>query len=146
MVMVLLRWLLLRGIVLLGGRSLHARSSTEIGGDHGSQSGEPGFPSRLSGLLLAEIAIERGLRHLERPADITDGVARVFVEGQSLGLFLLVEQPGPAAKPAAGPSCGKAGGGPLADEIPLELGQGPEDVEDELPARCRGVDGFLEAL
>jgi hypothetical protein len=35
--------------------------------------------------------------------------------------------------------------GPLADEVPLELGQGGEDVEDELAAAGRRVDALPEA-
>jgi hypothetical protein len=30
--------------------------------------------------------------------------------------------------------------GPLPDQVPLELGQRPEDVEDQLAARGRRVD------
>ena len=35
--------------------------------------------------------------------------------------------------------------GPLADQVSLELGQGPEDVEDELPAAGGRVDRLLQA-
>ena len=35
--------------------------------------------------------------------------------------------------------------GPLADQVPLELGQGTEDVKDELPAAGGRVDRLLEA-
>ena len=35
---------------------------------------------------------------------------------------------------------------PLPDEIPLELGQGSEDVEDELPAAGGGVQLLLQRL
>ena len=34
--------------------------------------------------------------------------------------------------------------GPLADQVALELGQRPEDVEDQLAAGGRGVDRLLE--
>jgi hypothetical protein len=37
------------------------------------------------------------------------------------------------------------GGGAFADEVAFELGQGGEDVEDELAARGGGVDRLLEA-
>ena len=36
--------------------------------------------------------------------------------------------------------------GALADQIALELGQGPEDVEDELAARRGGVDLLGQTL
>src|SRR5262245_7802173 len=38
------------------------------------------------------------------------------------------------------------GPGPLADEVPLELGQGGEDVEDQLAAAGGRVDALPEAL
>jgi len=46
---------------------------------------------------------------------------------------------------AAGPGGGQPGGGAFADEVAFELGQGGEDVEDELAAGGGGVDRFLEA-
>jgi hypothetical protein len=45
---------------------------------------------------------------------------------------------------AAGPGGSKPSGCPLADEVAFELGQGGEDVEDELAAGG-GVDRLLEA-
>jgi hypothetical protein len=47
--------------------------------------------------------------------------------------------------PAAGPGSCQAGGGAFADQVAFELGQGREDVEDELAARSGGVDLLLEA-
>ena len=46
---------------------------------------------------------------------------------------------------AAGPGGGQPGAGAFADEVAFELGQGGEDVEDELAARGGGVDRLLEA-
>src|SRR3954463_10952832 len=46
---------------------------------------------------------------------------------------------------SAGPGRVEPGPGPLADDVPLELGQGREDVEDQLPAAGRRVDALLEA-
>ena len=34
----------------------------------------------------------------------------------------------------------------FSDNFPLELGQGPKDMEDELAARGRGVDVLLQAF
>jgi len=42
---------------------------------------------------------------------------------------------GAAAGAAPGPGGGQAGGGPFADQGGLELGQRPEDVEDQQPGR-----------
>ena len=46
---------------------------------------------------------------------------------------------------AAGPGGGEPGAGAFADEVAFELGQGGEDVEDELAARRGGVDCLLQA-
>jgi hypothetical protein len=52
---------------------------------------------------------------------------------------------GPAAPAAPGPGRGQPGAGAFADQVALELGQGGEDVEDELAAGSGGVDRLLEA-
>jgi hypothetical protein len=49
-----------------------------------------------------------------------------------------------AAVAAAGPSGGQPGGGAFADQVAFELGQGREQMEDELAARGGGIDRFLE--
>jgi hypothetical protein len=51
---------------------------------------------------------------------------------------------GSAALAAAGPGGGQPGAGAFADEVAFELGQGGEDVEDELAAGGGGVDRLLE--
>jgi hypothetical protein len=51
----------------------------------------------------------------------------------------------PAAAAAAGPARGQSSGRALADEVAFELGQGGEDVEDELAPGGGGVDRLLEA-
>jgi hypothetical protein len=51
---------------------------------------------------------------------------------------------GPAAVAAAGLGGGQPSGHAFADEVAFELGQGGEDVEDELAAGGGGVDGLLE--
>ena len=45
---------------------------------------------------------------------------------------------------ATGPGSGQPGNGPLPDQVAFELGQGSEDVEDELAARRGDVDRLLE--
>src|SRR4051794_32044051 len=102
-------------------------------------------PERSSAPLLGEIPIERRLRDPQRPADVLDGVRRVAVERHGVPLLLVIEVAGPAALPPACPGSGEAGEGPLPDDVPLELGQGAEDVEDELAAARRRVDGLLQA-
>jgi hypothetical protein len=51
----------------------------------------------------------------------------------------------PAAVAAAGAGRGQPSIGAFADEVAFELGQGGEDVEDELAAGGGGVDRLLEA-
>jgi hypothetical protein len=46
---------------------------------------------------------------------------------------------------AAGPGRSQPGAGPFADKVAFELGQGGEDVEDELAAGGGGVDRLLQA-
>ena len=46
---------------------------------------------------------------------------------------------------ATGPGRGQAGAGAFADEVAFELGQGGEEVKDELAAGSGGVDRLLEA-
>ena len=50
-----------------------------------------------------------------------------------------------AAVAAAGPGGGQPGAGAFADQVAVELGQGGEDVEDELAAGGGGIDRFLQA-
>jgi hypothetical protein len=50
-----------------------------------------------------------------------------------------------AAVAAAGPGGLQSRGGAFADEVAFELGQGGEDMEDELAARGGGVDRLLQA-
>jgi hypothetical protein len=52
---------------------------------------------------------------------------------------------GSATGAAAGSGGGQPGAGAFADEVAFELGQGGEDMEDELAAGGGGVDGLLEA-
>ena len=50
------------------------------------------------------------------------------------------------AASASGSSCDEPSLGPLADHVALELGQGAEDVEDQLAAAGGGVDLLGQAL
>jgi hypothetical protein len=47
---------------------------------------------------------------------------------------------------APGPGGGQPGGGPFADQVAFELGQGREHMEDQLAARGGGVDRLMEAV
>src|SRR5947199_2597394 len=106
----------------------------------------PPAPERSSASRLGQIAIARRLRDPQRPADVLDRVRRVAMEQGGVPLLLVVELAGPAALPPAGPRRGETREGSLPDDVPLDFGQGPEDVEDELAAAARRVDGLLHAL
>jgi hypothetical protein len=101
------------------------------------------LPERSWASLLGQIAKERRLRDPQRPADVLHGVRRVAVERHGVPLLLVIEITGLATLPPACSGNVEAGEGPLPDEDPLELGQRPEDVEDELPAAGRRIDGLL---
>ncbi len=51
----------------------------------------------------------------------------------------------PATVAATGPGSSQPSAGPFPDQVAFELGQGGEDVKDELAARGGGVDRLLEA-
>ena len=93
----------------------------------------------------SQVPIERRPGDPQRGADGRDRVGRVLVQRPGLGQLPRVQRPRPTslAPPSA---CGlQARLGPLADQVPLELGQGPEDVKDELAAAGGRVDRLLEA-
>jgi hypothetical protein len=86
--------------------------------------------------LLGEIPIKSRLRNPQRPADVLDGIRRVAVKSHSVPLLLVIEVTGPAALPPACSGSRETGESSLPDDVPLELGQGAEDVEDQLAARA----------
>ena len=73
------------------------------------------------------------------PSRIVDGVRLVVVLRVRLSPLLVVELGPPAAPLAASPGRVEPGSGPLADEVPLVLGQGGEHVEDEFVDALRRV-------
>ena len=92
-------------------------------------------------LRRLEDAVEGGLRDPERLADGGDvgfpAGMQPFGECDLLGVNQLLRA---AANPSAGTSRRQTGIGALLDQGPLELGQRPEDVEDQLAAGGGGVD------
>src|SRR4051812_1880351 len=89
-------------------------------------------------LRPAEIAVEGRAGDTERFADLRDGALRIGEEGlgqAQLGRVAEGLRPGAAALAATGAGGSEAGVGAGADEVTLKLGQGAEEVEDELAAR-----------
>src|SRR3954470_11405345 len=93
---------------------------------------------------LLHVAIERRPGDAERVADVGNDVAPVRGQGSEQFGLLGTETAGSATHPAARPGSLQTCMGALHDEIPLELCQGPEDMEHELAATGRGVDLLLE--
>src|SRR4051812_34813620 len=97
---------------------------------------------------LSDIAVVRRPGNSQRLTDLADSVAVIL--GKAAQLFdLLRRQPlrqplGPAKQPATSPRSRQACVSALADEVSLELGEGAEDVEDELTATGRGIDLLLQ--
>ena len=106
----------------------------------------PAFPMTSDLLRAAGVAVEGAFGNPEGGADVGDGVVRVGFHRSGQGDLGGGERwfaPSPAAPGARG---FEARPGALADEVALELGQGGEDVEDQLAARRRGVDMLLQAF
>ena len=94
-----------------------------------------GFWNRLS-----RIAVQRPFGNFQGGADVGDGVVGVGFHGFGQG-DLLGREGGFAPSPAAARAGGlQARFGALADQVALELGQGGEDVENQLAAGRGGVD------
>ena len=92
----------------------------------------PEFPDPL----LRKMMVERGAPDGEVADHVADEGIAPGIPQHRLGLAAQLRRrlARPPTPPAAGPRCGKAGHGPLPDEIALELGQCPEDVEDQRAA------------
>src|SRR5260221_11809630 len=92
--------------------------------------------------------IQCAFADLERVTNLlhwpTPVVVELFGERHFLGIEPLSLRS--AAEPPTGSRGLQPSVGAFSDNFPLELGQGPEDMEDELAAGGRGVDVFLQAL
>src|SRR4051794_6665795 len=73
-----------------------------------------------------DVAVERRPRNAERPADVIDGILGIVVEPLKHLHVFGVERLGSPANAAARSGGGETSLGPLANEIPLKLGQGTE--------------------
>src|SRR3954452_673046 len=94
--------------------------------------------------LLLEVPIERRPGNPQRLANFPDGVALVLGKRPQLLDLLRSQHLRSAKQPATRSSCLEPCVGALPDEVPLELGQCAEDVEDQFPTAGGGVDLFLE--
>src|SRR4051794_41377724 len=99
---------------------------------------------RRSRTLVPHVPIEGRPGDAQGLTDLPNGVPLILSKALQLLDLLGCEHFGSAKQSAARPGSSKAGVGALPDEIPLELGQCPEDMEDELAAAGGGVQLFLE--
>lgn len=83
---------------------------------------------------------------MKGPADFGDGIGLILVQGRGHLRFSGGQCPWPAAFAAPRSGSGEAGLGALADDVAFELGQRPEDMEDELPAGGGRIDVLGDAL
>src|SRR6266851_5659855 len=91
--------------------------------------------------------VDRGTADPERLGDRLDGVLPGVVELAGKPHLVRGHRPRTPAQTAPGPGGSQPGLGPLTDQLPLELRQGAEDVEDQL-ATCalQGVALEIEVL
>src|SRR5690348_4069062 len=92
-----------------------------------------------------DVAIEGLARDVQRAADILDGVVRIVVERLGHGHLLLVQEAPAPADASPGASRGESRARALANQVALELGESPEDVEDQLARWAGGVDALGQA-
>lgn len=91
------------------------------------------------------MAVDRGPADPEHPGDVGHGVLSGLAELAGPGHLGQGHDRGPAPRPPPGPGRLQAGHGAFPDQVPLELGQRPEEVEHELAPRGGGVDGLGQA-
>src|SRR3954468_24767851 len=94
--------------------------------------------------LLLEVSIECRPGNPQGLADFPDGVALIFSKAPQLLDLLGSQRLGPTKQPTSSSSSCQACVGPLPDEIPLELSERAEDMEDQFAPAGRGVDLLLE--
>jgi len=97
--------------------------------------------------VILEIPVERGARDAQCLADGVNVRLPAGVERpREVELLGIGELPRPAATSSPGPRRRHSRMGAFADEIPLELSQRPEDMEDQLPSGGGGINLFGERL
>lgn len=107
----------------------------------------PEGPSTGSGRLrLLQVVIQRLPADPKLVANLLNGIFTGIVELQDHLGFVLVQLPGPSAQPSPGTRRLESGHGAFPDDLPLELSERSEDVEDQLPTRRRGVHVLLQAF
>src|SRR5271165_734481 len=96
------------------------------------------FTETLGGIFFMRTSLERavegGLGHVQRRANVRYPHSLIAQHCSGLADLALRQPARSTAAAAPRARCSQARVGALSDQIPLELGQGPENVEDELPA------------
>ena len=92
------------------------------------------------------IAVERRPADAQRLADVVYGERRVTTQHPRLREFLSLQDRLASALLAPRPRRFQSGFGVLDHVVSLELGEGGDDVEEQLAGGGAGVDAFVEAL
>src|SRR5262249_8664032 len=90
--------------------------------------------------LGADEAVERLARNAQLLAQVTNLGVALGHGGLRQAQLSGCHRIGPAALAATGAGGGRAGDGPLADQLALELGERRKDAKHEVTARGRRVD------
>ena len=80
------------------------------------------------------IVIKRGLRNPDNPANLLHSMLALLIQLQRNLDLLLIKRLRPSSHTTPRPGGSQTRSGPLADEIALKLGQGPEYMKHQLPA------------
>src|SRR5436305_9553119 len=112
------------------------------GGGAGGGGGRWGWDARAR---VIQVAIQGCAADADRLGDLLHGVLPAGEQLTSDAQLLLGDHGPAAAAPPAGARRLQARLGALADELALELGDRPEDVEHQPTRRARGVDPLRQA-
>src|SRR6266571_6106011 len=130
------------GLSPLTGR-LRSPLALNIADTTGSARTTPRRAAWRSGRLL-ERPVDGAAADAQRPGDLGYGDVLGFVPGPGQPGLLRGEFGGPAAQAAAGPRGGAAHRRPLGGQLPLELGERGEDMEDQTADAGGGVDPLVQ--
>src|SRR2546427_7613373 len=91
------------------------------------------------------MSVDRCPADTDRPGDRLHGVLPRVIQLTGEPDLVGGHGAGASAEPAAGTGSSEASLGPFPDQLPFELGQGAEDMEDQLATGGRCVDRLLQA-
>jgi len=108
----------------------------------GPCSGSAGSACKCRRRGVAQCPIDRGAAHPKHGADLLDRELSLLVHLPGLPSLLRGQLGRPTPDPATGPRRRQPSHRPVTDDLPLELGQRPEQVEYQPAASRRRVDAL----